>query len=665
MREARPEATPASQLSRRRHRRAGHLLAWTLLAALHLVLIFAFVPPRELFSHQPIAGIDYSLHYYQVDRAVSAFRQTGHLWSWDPAQLAGLPAGTAGDTSSKLLVLFVIALTSLGVSQGLAFNLFILLAHLLFPWLGLAAARLFDLRGRAAFVLVLLWVLLWHFDSFIHWCWYCGMLTWPLASGLAVVVVGMAHRVLQRFGGPPRPPAGPAERLPRWWLAAALGCGLAGLLHPLAIAVIALPCAALYLRARGARLRVHLFASSCALAALGALLVWVLPALPVWHHLASSEVFLRPTPLHLLSDFFELHLSATATAPPVQTGLRFLCLTAAAIALWRFRRESDARYLPLLVMVASGLLIAYAGRYLWVTSTAQPYRAVVPATLAAALPAALLLSELFSRRTLASLSPLALVLLVIGGVLLLPRVTRTFLYYFPDLRPFIYFERRLPVPEHPINRVLAAHSRKMENRRPAAFFPELAEWLRANHRGRGRVLVQDYETGEYLAVHSGLPVIGGFAYRPLAHADANLFRNERRLALSDQELRAYFERYAVGFVVLRRVHWSLENKTALLRFRRAFGDLELRVFETTIQPDYLLRGRGRVVRQALNQVVVEGAAGPEVVLRFHWLGSLRCRPGCTAEPAPVEGDRVGFIRVRRPPPRFEIYNSYEFPSRGS
>jgi hypothetical protein len=48
------------------------------------------------------------------------------------------------------------------------------------------------------------------------------------------------------------------------------------------------------------------------------------------------------------------------------------------------------------------------------------------------------------------------------------------------------------------------------------------------------------------------------------------------------------------------------------------------------------------------------------VIRFHWMESLRCRPGCTAERYRVKGDRVGFIRVRNPPRRFEIYNSYRF-----
>jgi hypothetical protein len=50
----------------------------------------------------------------------------------------------------------------------------------------------------------------------------------------------------------------------------------------------------------------------------------------------------------------------------------------------------------------------------------------------------------------------------------------------------------------------------------------------------------------------------------------------------------------------------------------------------------------------------------EVVLRFHYLETLRCRPDCRVERFPVAGDRVGFIRVPDPRPELEIYNSYRF-----
>jgi hypothetical protein len=81
-----------------------------------------------------------------------------------------------------------------------------------------------------------------------------------------------------------------------------------------------------------------------------------------------------------------------------------------------------------------------------------------------------------------------------------------------------------------------------------------------------------------------------------------------------------------------------------------------------------LAGSGTVKRQRLNHIVVSqvrpappgAVAAGATVIRFHWMETLRCRPGCKVERHPVAGDRVGFIRVPSPPPRFEIYNSYSF-----
>jgi hypothetical protein len=60
------------------------------------------------------------------------------------------------------------------------------------------------------------------------------------------------------------------------------------------------------------------------------------------------------------------------------------------------------------------------------------------------------------------------------------------------------------------------------------------------------------------------------------------------------------------------------------------------------------------VRAAVSRRSGEG----ELVLRYHWLETLRCRPGCELHRVEVPGDRVGFIGVSNAPPDFEIGNSY-------
>src|SRR5512137_11476 len=210
------------------------LLGGTL--ALHLALVAYFAPPRVMLAADPVGAIDYSLHYYQVDRARKAFAGWGKLWSYDPHVLAGQPAGAIEDLSSKSLVLFVIALDKLGIHQARAFNIYILIIHLLVPLLALLAARLFGFTPLQSAMAALLWVLLWFFDSFLHWAWFCGMISWSLASALAILLVALLYRTLESGG-------------PLWrWLGVAALAALLVLVHPYGALIGLLPCAALVLR---------------------------------------------------------------------------------------------------------------------------------------------------------------------------------------------------------------------------------------------------------------------------------------------------------------------------------------------------------------------------------------------------------------------------------
>ena len=155
-----------------------------------------------------------------------------------------------------------------------------------------------------------------------------------------------------------------------------------------------------------------------------------------------------------------------------------------------------------------------------------------------------------------------------------------------------------------------------------------------------------------------VPVIGGFPDRNLGHGDANLFARHPDGAMPPAELADYLERYAIGCLLVSTPTPALERRTDLLRLAASVETR--RLYVTLREPSYLAEGDGRV-RQGLNRITVESASGDAAILRFHFMPTLRCRPGCTVERVAIPGDRVGFLRVPRPPRRFEIYNSYEWP----
>lgn len=660
------EATGSRPASTSRRR---VLLAFGAVLALHLGLLAYYAPPRVIFSTTPVHPIDYSLHYYQVDRAIDAWADARRLWGYDPHVLAGQPAGAVEDLSSKSLELFVIALKGLGVHPGLAFNLYLLLVHLLVPFVGYAAARIFRLPPLRAVIVALLWVLLWFFDSFLHWAWYCGMISWALSSYLIVLLVALLHRTIElarranqgpaASGAepPPRPPAKLA------WLGVTALSALCMLVHPFTLVALFLPCLGLYLRARRQlRWPQHLALWTAVAAAAATAAIWLLPALQLRHYIQDSTCFLKPTPLYVLLDYLDLLFGGLDTGAPVRTMLRMLCFVSAGYCLVRWRRERDPRLLPLGLLLLGTLFWAYFGGVFWITKQMQPHRHIAPAVLAAAIPAAILLAEVFSRASLRQLDRRARIILVLALVLVVPRFVHNVLYYVPELvprsstdLPGLMLQGNLPSGLVGLNE---PRPYRMGHAPHPPAFEQVRAWLLANHKGRGRIVVENYELGEYLAWSTDLPILGGLRERNVHHVDAHLFRQNIEGALPGDGLRDYLQRYAVGFVVVTAIKRKLEWRRDLLRFKVRLEPI--RIYETVAEPSYFAKGRGRVAQQAFNRIAIADAAGPEVVLRFHWMESLRCRPGCRVERQAVAGDRVGFIRVANPPAAFEIYNSYEF-----
>jgi hypothetical protein len=284
-----------------------------------------------------------------------------------------------------------------------------------------------------------------------------------------------------------------------------------------------------------------------------------------------------------------------------------------------------------------------------------------PATLAAAIPAVVLLSWLLRPSHIRSASRPVKLLLILALVLILPRFARNVLFYFPQLMPAK--TPREDNPNLPRPAMLAGFIEHppwpLRHHTQPPVIKVVREFLEEKLAGKpGRVVVQEYVLAESLAASSDLPILGGLEQRAILHADAHLFRLKKDGNLPDDELKEYLERYAVRYVVISQLKRSLEWRKDLLTFVKMIGGI--RIYETRIRPSYIMRGRGRILHQSFNRIDVATGPSPEVVLRFHWMETLRCRPGCRVERFKIKGDRVGFIRVRRPPPRFEIYNSYDF-----
>jgi hypothetical protein len=615
-------------------------------AGLHAALLVYFFPWRLFASKLPVFEYDYALHAYQVDRALAAFESHGKLWSYDPLVLSGQPAGAIEDLTSKSLEAFVIAAHALGANPWIAFDTYVLLVHLGLVPVAWAAARLFGFDRLSSAVAVLFWVLVWHFDSFSHWCWYIGMISWALASYLTVLVVALLYRALR-------------ERTPASYAALAAAAAIVTFVHPFAVLTLVVPAAASYVSSfRRLRPMDHTALVASAIMAGSTALVWIGPAVKFRHYIGPVDAFLWPTASYALFDWLELLKDLAMTGEPVRTAFRSVFFVLAAVALLRLRRARDDRLWPLALLIGFAIAQAYLSGYSNVLRQTQPYRHIAPATLAAALLAAWLVVELgrtpgqrFSRDTRTALAFAALAAL--------PPFVRTVSGYVPALLPGREYHRTAFRPGPGVEGSSAERDPPfMGHGPPPAEYARIGEVVTALAGDRGRVATFDWVLGEYLATFAKVPTLGGIAERNVPHVAAHPMRHDFTPASSgDDPVARYLSEYAVAVVVTQGDAKAFDERADLLEQVTAIG--RFRVYRSRGTVSYFASGHGRVVEQRPNLIRVADAGGSEIVLRFHFMETLRCRPDCRVSRALADRDSVGFIRIENPPSAFEIYNAYD------
>lgn len=646
-----------------RRGRLGLLL--TLALAAHVALVLYAYPLRVVFGELPLGTPDYQTHYHQISTLLAAPPGLGRLWVYDPGLLAGFPTGLVFDVDNKAYFLFVRALTGLGLSTPVAFNLFPVVVAALAPACLWLAARALALPAAAQLTAYALGVLLWHMDPTAHFCWIGGMISFAACSALAMPVLALFARLLQDDLHPrARERDAPTRAGARARFAALLvGLPLALLLHAWAFAILAAPMIAVYLRrARSLSRAGHARVWALAAAALAANLYWLIPALAHLELITPSAAVGQATPAYLLSDLVERVINEVNTGPLEQHTLwRFAALLSAGAGLLAWRRAgASARWRLEIAALALAWLgfLTYFGALVPGLSATEPYRFAIPMTLWAGVIAAPWLARQLSPSSLRAAGREARVVLLAIAALLSARVAHELLYYLPELARV----QRAPAPgERPdIGSSFRAQEVSIEFRYVATHLEHTATPVGPGE-APGRVLVQWWPLAEYLAWSTELPIIGGFPDRRLVFETSNLyhrgFADPRR---RDGELAAYLARYNIHYVITSPPPDPLMHaRSDLLEPGPALPGM-YQVFRVRSPSTYFAAGRGRV-RTALGRVDVWDAVPDpergELILKFHYMPELVCTPDCALEPAPVDDSSAAFIRVRgqpSPPRAFTI-----------
>ena len=627
-------------------------------AAGHVALTCYFVSLGAIFAPRALTGEDYDVHAGQTFRVLEALERWGRSWAYDVSLLAGQPEGTIFDAGNKGWELWTYALHALGVHEAIAFNGFVLAVMLFGPLVVFVSSRLMEQSPSASLIAAGFSSLLWFFDSFFHWAWWVGMVSYAAVAYLGLLPCALFYRFVERRGK---------------WRGVMIACcavalALAHLIHPYVFFAVAAPMLAVYWRRRRQlSRREHLAIVATGVFVLVVNAYWLRSALSHWHYVLDSAYYAQGGAPYLWSDFAGLLRDGSDTGViGTRTGVRFLVLALAVAGLHSWRKAGDRRFLPWSVALGVLFLLTYFGVYLPGGAQTQPYRNAMPLALFGTLPAASFLETLWAQRRVIANHPSFVLAGWVAAAVIVQHVLVQALYFFP---------RALPEPKpgydgspSPLSKYghmafpqapqLATFHYGLPHEIPlAGVVDQAVVWVQQNVPKGARVLVEHGGLGERLAREAGVEVMGGFVERNLAHAEANFFRVFKGRTAGHEELAQYLKLYNIGWVITQQPRADVDAAPDLLApLPQVLG---FRVYRTRSQVSALIRGRGKV-RASMNLIEVKATLPrDDLLLSYHFHEALRCEPNCRILREAVTPGRVGLIRVPAPhPPDFKIINRY-------
>jgi hypothetical protein len=582
-------------------------LALKLVCLLHVVSLFVFSAPSELFHGEPLLYIDHAVHTHRIFVYRAGLLEGGLPWGYDPALAAGFVMRPSEDLGAKPQQVLGVLLPFL--SPGSVERLCLFLAALTVPlwtWLACRALRLAPeaTLGSVAYVVFALWfsrIL----QDYLRW----GLLAFVAASSFAPLVLARFLVFLDR----------PSTRS---YLAATGALAAICLLHVQATWSVAPALAALTILARPVTWRARLAALSMPGVALVANAFWIVPfvlgqrmdAGPHEHH----EALLVNR--HLTFESWSQVLDEVNL-------LRVASVLVALIGAVRVARGAGRRWaFSYLTSGSLALFLGYLGSFL-LGGRFQPVRFLVTGFLLLAPVIGAGVVEVLRRVR----GPRPLVL--VGAFLVLLVVA---------LRPAGYG----PGP-------IRGHDS----------FVRLSEFVERKTMTDERLMVQSFDGFRYEGYEArALPLVWdrevvGCTYS-VVRDPAQFLRDfllGRRLAdWTPDDLNRALDRWGISWVFTRT-----DDAHELLA-RVAGGPGEpvgpYRAFHFPNRTDRFLVGQGRAIAR-VNRFDLSGVHAPDgrVVLRYRFHPAWRAPEGVTIFRHVVPEDPYGFLGLEGPPESLTLH----------
>ncbi len=596
-----------------------HHLGLAVLIALQAYLtLSAFGSIEDLMSPDPVLNVDWCSQYYWSHAARSLHKVSGRIWGFDPYYMAGYPLDFVFNSSLP------VQLTSLllnFLSTGSAIKIFYIVTFLLVPVFLYLSMKNFGLSPLAALATASLGtVYFWLAEDALFGQW--GMLSGSFILNFFLFPTSLLFRWMEN-----------GSRGALFWLFIALPAGI--LIHKTALVLIPVPFLVMLIAFRrklDARIIFIIF-----VLALWTFLVNAFWLLPFFHFLPLkiedpvTTFFQNPDPWRFIKDLtpFQEYF-----AIPLY---RLFILGFAALGAFSLRRSEEGREGFRFLVTAIGVffLLTYFGYFIEPLRHIQPYRYVTGLYFLLLVPCGYGLVRAYRWKGRIS-AAVFIVLLIVPMALPIPSWR-----YFSAVSPL-----------------------------RTSFPPEvegLLEWIENNTDRSARIMIEDNNAWEdkspaYGATRFpgmlpalvprecvGGPLPNAFIKHHHVHFHDGRFLGKRIEECSDDWLMERVRLYNIKWAVC----WSDASKNRLgemsefAKEKAGFG--RIAVFEFNNEPDFFIRGRGKI-RADYDRIELTGIKPDDntVIIKYHYMEEFKAEPDAGIFRVDVPGDPIGFIGLRGP-----------------
>jgi hypothetical protein len=596
------------------------------LIALHCMSVFRIMPPSRIADKNPLFHIDFSLHFYRAAAISHILSADKAVWGYDPYFAAGYPIGLLEDFDNRACELFVFALSSLGLNKAQAFKLFIIIVFLSFPLLIYLTAINFSLTKNERILTTALAVIFWYGQHF-NFIWN-GMFSFLFSSFLYMYIFSLFYRYLKFKNG-------------RDFFFLTILSSLIILIHLLSIFCLFIPMIALYLLYfKKLSFRFHLSLL------LGLCIVILINSYSIYPFIKNMNIYLTNFSndfqggiKNLIGNFFfksEMLLSNI-----------LVTIGVIGLFLWRKNKEREI-YLSFLFSFLFMFALIYFGKYNKFFSLIGTYRfnhyliflLIFPAS-SSLIAFMQFLRHNFSVKKVYTI--IFLILFLFAPLILSPLA----IIYSPK----VYVK--------------------------ASIMPQkcyqLIKWVKDNTTSKGRILLEIGLKNKMFHFNHFSTILLHFCQREIIGGPQCLMTNKYLFAnfynglffekpiasYSDLDMKDYLKLYNIKWIIV----WTPESTDHFDKLQGFVNKIHqidnFSIYQANQNTDYFLKGKGKI-NVNYNRIWISNASEGEVVIKYHWLPTLKTDPPLPIECYNIEKDPIGFIKVKNGDiSNFLLYNSYE------